>query len=181
MVYRFTIISNEVEDFIREIKIDAEATFYDLHQAILSSCHYADNVPTSFFICNQEWEQEQEILLEDMGTSRSDEDLYLMKKTRLNELLEDEKQRMVYVFDPLDNRMFFIELTEISFRKTQEQPVCSRSHGEAPQQSMGLEEFLNKETTKPSEDLNEDFYGSESFDTEFDPEGFEISEGNPYH
>ena len=150
MVYRFTIISNEVEDFIREIKIDAEATFYDLHQAILSSCHYADNVPTSFFICNQEWEQEQ--------------------------------QRMVYVFDPLDNRMFFIELTEISFRKTQEQPVCSRSHGEAPQQSMGLEEFLNKETTKPSEDLNEDFYGSESFDTEeFDPEGFEISEGNPYH
>lgn len=59
-----------------------------------------------FFICNQEWEQEQEILLEDMGTSRSDEDLYLMKKTRLNELLEDEKQRMVYVFDPLDNRMF---------------------------------------------------------------------------
>ena len=71
-----------------------------------------------------------------MGTSRSDEDLYLMKKTRLNELLEDEKQRMVYVFDPLDNRMFFIELTEISFRKTQEQPVCSRSHGEAPQQSM---------------------------------------------
>ena len=64
MVYRFTIISNEVEDFIREIKIDAEATFYDLHQAILSSCHYADNVPTSFFICNQEWEQEQEILLE---------------------------------------------------------------------------------------------------------------------
>ena len=60
MVYRFTIISNEVEDFIREIKIDAEATFYDLHQAILSSCHYADNVPTSFFICNQEWEQEQD-------------------------------------------------------------------------------------------------------------------------
>ena len=115
MVYRFTIISNEVEDFIREIKIDAEATFYDLHQAILSSCHYADNVPTSFFICNQEWEQEQEILLEDMGTSRSDEDLYLMKKTRLNELLEDEKQRMVYVFDPLDNRMFFIELNQ--FRK----------------------------------------------------------------
>ena len=58
MVYRFTIISNEVEDFIREIKIDAEATFYNLHQAILFSCHYADNVPTSFFICNQEWEQD---------------------------------------------------------------------------------------------------------------------------
>ena len=93
MVYRFTIISNEVEDFIREIKIDAEATFYDLHQAILSSCHYADNVPTSFFICNQEWEQEQEILLEDMGTSRSDEDLTAFKRLLFDE--KDTAQRTV--------------------------------------------------------------------------------------
>lgn len=181
MVYRFIVISNEVDDFIREIKIDADASFYELHQIILSSCHYTDNQPTSFFICNEEWEQEQEILLEDMGTSRSDEDLYLMEKTRLNELIEDEKQRLVYVFDPLDNRMFFIELAEICFGQTQEHPVCSREHGDAPQQSMELEEFLNKEITKPAEDLNEDFYGSTSFDDEeFDPEGFEISEGNPY-
>ncbi len=181
MVYRFTIISNEVEDFIREIKIDAEANFYDFHQAILKSCHYTESAPTSFFICNEDWEQELEVMLEDLGTSRSDEDLYLMKKTRLSELLEDEKQRLVYIFDPLDNRMFFIELTEISFGQTQAQAVCSRSFGEAPRQSMDLQDFLNKDTIKLSEDLNEDFYGSDSFDTEeFDPEGFEISEGNPY-
>ena len=160
MVYRFTIISNEVEDFIREIKIDAEATFYDLHQAILSSCHYADNVPTSFFICNQEWEQEQEILLEDMGTSRSDEDLYLMKRHGSTNCWKTKNNAWSMFSTHWTTACFFIELTEISFGKTQEQPVCSRSHGEAPQQSMDLEEFLNKETTKPSEDLNEDFYGS---------------------
>ena len=85
-------------------------------------------------------------------------------------------------FRPVGQPHVFIELTEISFGKTQEQPVCSRSHGVSSATIHGLEEFLNKETTKPSEDLNEDFYGSESFDTEeFDPEGFEISEGNPYH
>lgn len=180
MVYRFTVISNEVEDFIREIEIDAEASFYDLHRAILYSCRYADNAPASFFICNREWEQGQEVLLEDMGTSRSDEDLYLMRGTRLNELIEDEKQRMVYVFDPSGNRMFFMELTEISFGKTQEQPLCSRSRGEAPRQSMDFEKIVDKETTKPSEGSNEEFYGSESFDMEeFDPEGFEISDGYP--
>ena len=37
MVYRFTLISDEVDDFIREIKIDSEATFFDLHEAILLS------------------------------------------------------------------------------------------------------------------------------------------------
>ncbi len=67
MVYRFTIISNEVEDFIREIKIDAEANFYDFHQAILKSCHYTESAPTSFFICNEDWEQELEVMLEDLG------------------------------------------------------------------------------------------------------------------
>ena len=37
MIYRFTIISDEVDDFVREIQIDPEATFYDFHEAILKS------------------------------------------------------------------------------------------------------------------------------------------------
>ena len=28
MIYRFTIISDEVDDFVREIQIDPEATFF---------------------------------------------------------------------------------------------------------------------------------------------------------
>lgn len=181
MTYRFTLISNETDEFVREIMIDAEASFHDLHRAILSSCRYADNVPASFFICNRDWEQEREIVLEDMGTSRADEDVYLMRDTRIDELIEDEKQRMVYVFDPLANRMFFIELTEIGFGKRLAEPACVRSCGEPPQQSVDPEEFVSKESSNLTEDLNEEFYGSESFDTEdFDPEGFEISEGNPY-
>lgn len=181
MTYRFTIISNETDDFVREIKINADDTFYDLHRIILSSCDYQDNQFTSFFICNENWEQEQEILLEDMGTSRSDEDIYLMKDTRLSDLIEEEKQRLVYVFDTLMERMFFIELTEISFGQPMEKPICSRKAGKAPMQTIELEETVQKENTKVAEELNEDFYGSEGFDDEeFDPEGFEISEGNPY-
>ena len=43
MIYRFTIISDEVDDFIREIKIDSEATFFDLHEAILKAAGYKDD------------------------------------------------------------------------------------------------------------------------------------------
>ena len=35
MVFRFLILSDEVDDFKREIKIDSEATFLDLYNAIL--------------------------------------------------------------------------------------------------------------------------------------------------
>ena len=67
MVYKFRIISDEVDDFLREIQIDSEASFYDLHEAILKSTGYKDDQMTSFFICDDDWEKETEITLEDIG------------------------------------------------------------------------------------------------------------------
>lgn len=128
MVYRFTIISDEVDDFIREIQIDSEATFHELHEAILKAAKYSDDQMTSFFICDDDWEKEQEITLEDMGGS-SEEDSYIMRETRLSELLEDEKQKMLYVFDPLTERVFFIELSEIIYGKDLANAVCTRKEG----------------------------------------------------
>ena len=37
MVFRFLILSDEADDFKREIIIDSEATFFDLHTCILDS------------------------------------------------------------------------------------------------------------------------------------------------
>ena len=37
MLFRFLILSDEADDFKREIKIDSEATFLDLQNAILDS------------------------------------------------------------------------------------------------------------------------------------------------
>ena len=181
MVYRFTVISNEVDDFIREIKIEADATFFDFQNIILSSCGYDHQQITSFYICNNEWEMEQEVQLEDMGNSRSDEDVYLMKDTRLSELIEDEQQRLVFVFDPLAERMLFIELTEILFGQSQPTAICSRQHGDAPQQVLDMDELPKGENGKSNEDIQENFYGSDEFDKdEFDPEGFQINDGNTY-
>ena len=50
MVYRFTIISDEVDNVRREIQIDSEATFLDFHNAILKSVGYSNDQMTSFFI-----------------------------------------------------------------------------------------------------------------------------------
>ena len=178
MVYKFRIISDEVEGFLREIKIDSEASFYDLHEAILKSANYADDQMTSFFICDDDWEKETEITLEDMGISSSEEDTYIMKETPLSELLEDEKQKLIYVFDPLAERVFFIELSEIITGQNLEKAVCSRKEGKAPQQTIDFDEQMAATTNL---DLGENFYGDEDYDMEdFDEEGFDIGEGNPY-
>ena len=180
MVYRFTIISDEVDDFIREIQIDSEATFFELHEAILKAAKYKDDQMTSFFICDEDWEKEQEITLEDMGTS-SDEDSYIMRETRLSELLEDEKQKMLYVFDPLAERVFFIELSEISYGKDLATAVCSRKEGIAPKQTVDFDEIFAASSTNL--DLDANFYGDQDYDMdEFDLEGFDMGGGSidPY-
>lgn len=171
MVYRFTIISDEVDDFVREIQIDSEATFYDFHDAIIKSVEYTNDQMTSFFICDEDWEKEKEITLEEMDNS-SEEDNWVMKDTLLSDLIEDEKQKLIYVFDYLTERAFFIELSEIITGKNLEKAVCSKKEGLPPKQIVDFEELT---TNHSSIDLDENFYGDESFDTEeFDPEGFDI-------
>ena len=43
MIFNFRIVSDEVDNFKREIKIDADATFLDLKNAICNSVGYDKN------------------------------------------------------------------------------------------------------------------------------------------
>ena len=183
MIFRFLLLSDEVDNFKREIQIYSEATFLDLHNAILKSVGFTDDQMCSFFICDDDWSKKTEITLVDMGTS-SDEDNYIMEDTRLEELLEDEHQKLLFVFDYMTERAFFMELREIIPNKDLEEAVCTKSRGDAPVQIMPLDEFDNK-LNASSSDLDADFYGDSEYNLdELDQEGFEgLSDGimdNPY-
>ena len=93
MIYRFTIISDEVDNFIREIQIDPEATFYDLHEAILKSTGYTNDQMTSFFLCDDDWEKEKEVTLEEMDDN-PEMDSWVMKDTTLSELMRNKNYSM---------------------------------------------------------------------------------------
>ena len=109
MIYRFTLISDEVDDFVREIQIDPEATFYDFHEAIVKSVGYTNDQMTSFFICDDDWEKEKEITLEEMDDN-PEMDSWVMKDTTISELIEDEKQKLLYVFDYMTERLSLIHI-----------------------------------------------------------------------
>ncbi|MBR3883309.1 MAG: hypothetical protein IKJ31_00905 [Bacteroidaceae bacterium] len=175
MIYKFRLLSDEVEDFRRDIEIDSDATFIELHKAILESVNYPDDQMTSFFICNEKWIKEVEITLEDMG-SRSDEDNYVMEETVIGDLIEEEKQRLMYVFDPLGDRVFFMELSKIEFGKDLEAPRCVKSIGDAPTQTLNFDELMSKNPVGGiSDDISEEFYGSDSYnDDDLDLSGFDI-------
>jgi hypothetical protein len=178
MVYKFRLLSDEVEDFRRDIEIDSDATFLDLHKAILESVNYPDDQMTSFFICNDNWVKLVEITREDMGGMSEDEN-YVMEETVIGDVIEDEKQRLVYVFDPLGDRVFYMELSKIEFGKDIDQATCVKSTGKAPEQTLNFDELMKKSpiATGDSDDFNEDFYGSDSYDEDdLDPDGYGIGD-----
>lgn len=102
-------------------------------------------------------------------------DSWIMKETRLNELIEDEKQKLLYVFDYMTERCFFIELSEIITGKEIKGAKCTKKSGEAPKQTVDFEEMA---AAGGSLDLDENFYGDQDFDMEdFDAEGFDVNDG----
>lgn len=173
MIYRFLLVSDEVEGFYREIQLDSECTFLDFHKAILAATDYKDDQMTSFFICESNWEKREEITLEEMDRG-SDVDSWVMAETPLSELIEDEGQRLIYIFDPMTDRCFFIELKEIITGKIMAVPTCTRKAGNPPSQTIDFEEFAK---ANPVVETGENFYGDEDFEAdELDSDGFDMGE-----
>ncbi|MDR0347942.1 MAG: plasmid pRiA4b ORF-3 family protein [Tannerella sp.] len=165
MVYRFLILSDEADNFKREIKISSAATFFDLHKAILETTNFKPDEMYSFFICDDDWSRKTEITRFDMNAS-SEVDTYLMEKTSLDELLEDENQKLLYVFDYMLERALFMELSEIIPGQTLDKPVCIMEVGNPPTQAISMDE-LDKRTDTVA--VGEDFYGDSDFnEDEFD-------------
>lgn len=183
MVYRFIILSDEVEDFRRDIKISSDATFRQLNDTILASVDYKKDEMTSFFTCDEDWEKETEITLVDMGSS-SEEDNYLMDETLLEELLEDEKQKLLFVFDYLTERSFFMELREIIPGEDLDQPLVTRSEGLAPSQTTSFDDLdLNIPlATTAAVGLDDDDLFADDFNIDdYDDEALgDLQEGNPF-
>lgn len=176
MTLKLTLFSQEVEDFVMEIKINADATFYELHQLILKDCNYAEKNNQCFLICDEDWRVKEHIRLFDNGKSNSEEDIFIMKRCRLGDFLEDEGQRFAYLFDPEEKRLFLMELTENIFGHPESKGRVSRKHGIAPEQNV-KEDFKEVKAEAQDEETGENFYGEDGFeDEELDMEGFGIEE-----
>ncbi|MBR1681919.1 MAG: hypothetical protein IJ700_00900 [Bacteroidaceae bacterium] len=140
MLYTITVVSPEVEDFDLELQIESSATFADLHRLIRESCGWegddADPAlqpatagrtprPSTFYVCDDRWRRERKI------PEKSFED-DTMDDVELGDLLDDEGQRLQYIFDPEAQRGFLLEVSRIAYGKHIDAPLCRRHHGTAP-------------------------------------------------
>ena len=165
-------MNEEVDAFKRVFEADPEAPFLDLHKAILASVGYTDDQMTAFYICNAEWEREQEVTLVPMPDTDQWDNM-TMEATHLSDLLTEPKQRLMYVFDPMMDRNFFGSLNSIK-EGTVEGVQLVDSKGKAPKQ-LKEDDLMNLGAGGADDlDLDSDFYGDDQYDEgDIDMEGFQ--------
>lgn len=160
MIYLFRIISDEKQDFYRDLVIEGSDTFFDFHSVLQKDLEYDPTLLASFFITNDRWEKQQEITLIDMMQDPSIPAL-TMDQVTLDEYITDENQRMIYLFDFFSERAFFIELLEqLDQTSPRETPFIGHAQG-APPPQVALDQLLD-------EDHNPDADDSRNFDPDDD-------------
>lgn len=163
MIYRFRIILDTHEDVFRDIEIQASATLEDLHNSIIQSFGFDGQEMASFYLSNDLWEEGEEISLFDV----SDEPgaVRVMGETFLEDVVDENKTRLLFVYDFLSMWTFMIELADIA--ESEEgvlYPNLMYVQGQVPAEAPE-KEFIAEEIDDDDEDYDEDY--------DLDPEDYD--------
>ncbi|MFP9098658.1 IS1096 element passenger TnpR family protein [Flavobacterium sp. RHBU_24] len=163
MVYKFRVILDAEEDVFRDIAILEEDTLEDLHNAIVNAFGFDGLEVASFYTCDDDWTQDEEIPLFDTGDTPGE--MKTMSDYTLRTTLTEEDNKIIYVYDFLNMFTFFVELAAIEeVEAGVTYPDLLFSHGETPAGSQDL--------AFSAEGADDDLYGE--FDDDYDEEDLDM-------
>ena len=168
MIYTFRFISDEEESFALDVNINHNQTFEQLHRVIQKTLNYDSNQLASFFTSNEHWEKLHEITLVDMG---GDPLVKTMSETHIEDFFSKKDQRLLYVFDYFNERLFFASIVRIIDAESPvELPSVSKLEGKFPPQ-------FDNENTAENMDFDWETDEEDDFEIEEMPEELEDFEG----
>ena len=169
MVYKFRVILDSEEDVFRDIAILENDTLEDLHNAIVNAFDFDGLEIASFYTCDQQWNQNEEISLFDTGDILGEQKV--MADYMLSDILDKENTKIIYVYDFLNMWTFFVELAAIEeMASATTYPNMLFSHGimpaDAPEKDFS-------DAAASDFDYDEDDYDEEDLDMLDGGENFE--------
>ncbi|HRG17735.1 MAG TPA: hypothetical protein PLP39_01480 [Flavobacterium lutivivi] len=168
MIYKFRVILDAEEDVFRDIAIDEEDTLEDLHNTIVNAFGFDGSEVASFYTCDDQWNQEDEISLFDTGDIPGQQKI--MSDYSLNQLLSKDQTKIIYVYDFINMWTFFVELAAIEEEESgTTYPDLLFSHGilpaTAPEKDFETEdEDFYSEFNDDLDDDDMDMFGDDSFE-----------------
>jgi hypothetical protein len=158
MIYKIRVILDTEEDIFRDLEIEDSNSLEELHNAITQAFGFMGTEMASFYTCDEEWNQDEEIALFDMSESGSN--VRLMNETFLTDTLTEKQPKLIYVYDFLSMWTFFVELADIVEKEDgRVYPNILFSFGELPD-SPPEKSF----ESKPSVDIDDDFENYDDLD-----------------
>ena len=143
MIYRFRVILDTEEDVFRDIEIEQNATLEQFHNVITQSFGFDGNEMASFYASDEQWNQGEEVSLFDMGDSN--DPVKLMNETYIEDIVDEDSPKLIYVYDFLSMWTFFVELAEIAeYENGREYPNIMFVHGQLPDQAPD-KEFISED------------------------------------
>lgn len=131
MIYKIRIILDAEDDIFRDIEIDAVDSLEELHNSITQAFGFLGTEMASFYTCDENWNQDEEIALFDMSENGSD--VRLMNETFLEDQLTQDNPKLIYVYDFMSMWTFFVELADIVEKEDgRAYPNLLFSFGEVP-------------------------------------------------
>lgn len=174
MIFKFRMLSDEAEDFIRDYEVSYDMNLADFHKYLRDSVAYDPADMASIFLSDSEWEKLREFTSVDMGMDGVDidpEDDILppapMESVVLGQIIHEKFDRLIYVFDILAERQFFIELLEAKFvEEGVAYPRIVLEEGEPPLQFKAGEVADEQSIFDEAMDEFGDFEGDDTYDDE---------------
>tara|TARA_B100001142_G_C14114599_1_gene570524 strand:+ start:136 stop:612 length:477 start_codon:yes stop_codon:yes gene_type:complete len=114
MIFQIRIILDSKKDVLRDIEILANNTFEDLHKAIINCFDLRGNEMASFYLSDEKWKQNEEIILDSFFEDNSQ---MLMKETYLSSIVSESQKKFIYIYDFLNLWTFYIDIFEIKDQK----------------------------------------------------------------
>lgn len=118
MIFKFRMLSDESAAFVRDYEVPYDMNLADFHTYVRESVGYAPAAMASIFLSDAEWGKGREFTSEDLGfetDAETENDLPTpvpMERVSLGQIIHERFGRLIYVFDPFNERRFYIELLE---------------------------------------------------------------------
>lgn len=168
MVFRFRMLSDENDHFVRDYEVLYDMTLLDFHDFILHSLEYEECM-SSFFTADDRWEKLREFTRMDMGEGGEGAP-EPMEGVTLGQIIHNNRDRLIYLFDLFADRAYYLELTgTLEAEKGAKYPREIFARAEAPDQYDPTKTNADEDESSIFDEIMDDFSefdGDDSYDDE---------------
>ena len=166
IIFKYRMLSDESDNFVRDFEVYPDMTLTEFHRFILRALGY-DECMVSIFKSDADWQLVEEFSEIDMGDDIPGAPR-CMDKVRLMEVTSDFHDRIIYTFDMINDRSFYLELVDM------QRPQAGLSYPRVAFEHAQVPDQYNPEATVQSGSIFDEmmseyneFDGDDNYDDEF--------------